>query len=79
LAAELQGHVELPALCWKYKWMKPVFGLNTAMWAQRTMPESKSWFKRHWDKAMFRLETLQDRRRRTRGMGIAQADQEKAH
>jgi glycosyltransferase involved in cell wall biosynthesis len=59
LAAELGGHVELPTLRWKYRWMKPLFGLKAARWAQRTMPETKSWFKRHWDKTMFRLESRQ--------------------
>jgi len=59
LAAELQGRVELPVLRWKYNWMTPVFGLNTAKWAQRVIPETKSWFKRHWDKTMFNLETRQ--------------------
>ena len=72
LAAGLQGHVEPPVLGWKYNWMKPVFGLKIAKRAQGVMPEMKTWFKRRWDKAMFGLETRQDRR--TTGGGIAQAD-----
>ena len=63
LAADLRGHLEVPRLRWKYNWMKPVFGLKTARWAQRVMPETKTWFKMRWDKAMFRLETQQNANR----------------
>ncbi len=57
LAAQLQGCLEAPRLSWKYAWMKPIFGWNTAKWAQRTIPELKASCMRGCDKAMYRLET----------------------
>jgi glycosyltransferase involved in cell wall biosynthesis len=56
LAVELQGHLEVPRLRWKYAWMKPLFGWKAAKWAQRVAPETKSSFLKHWDKTMFKLE-----------------------
>ncbi len=56
LATQLQGHLEVPPLRWKYAWMKPVFGLKAAGTVQRVLPEMKYWLFRHWDKAMYRLE-----------------------
>ena len=74
LAAGLQGHVEPPTLRWKYRWMKPLFGLEAARWAQRVMPETKSWSHRNWDKAMFRLESRRGTHGRLRARDIAQAN-----
>jgi glycosyltransferase involved in cell wall biosynthesis len=74
LAAELQGHLELPALRWKYAWMEPVFGRKAARWAQRVLPETRSWFKRQWDRAMFTLETRQSASRGNRAVDVAQAN-----
>jgi hypothetical protein len=71
---ELQGHVELPMLRWKYTQMKPLFGLKAVRWVHRVMPETKSWFERHWDKAMFSLESRPAAHRRLRAMSISQAN-----
>lgn len=57
LTAELGGRFEEPRLHRKYAWMKPVFGSKTARWAQRVLPETKSWVNREWDRAMFTLES----------------------
>ena len=56
LAAELQGHLEPPRLRGKYAWMEPLFGQKAARWAQTKLPEVKSSFFRHCDKARYRLE-----------------------
>ncbi len=55
LAAQLQGHLEVPRLSWKYAWMKPTFGWRTAKWAQQTFPELKASCIRFCDKAMYEL------------------------
>ena len=57
LATQLQGRLEVPRLRWKYAWMKPIFGWKAAEWAQMALPQRKAWLIRHWDKAMFKLET----------------------
>jgi glycosyltransferase involved in cell wall biosynthesis len=62
LAAELQGHLEVPPLRRKYAWLKPIFGWNAAKWAQRVFPEKRVLLSRLWDKAMFELETREARR-----------------
>jgi len=59
LAAELQGHLEVPRLRRKYAWMEPVFGRNAAKWAQSVLPETKASVLRRWDKAMYDIETRQ--------------------
>jgi glycosyltransferase involved in cell wall biosynthesis len=56
LAAQLQGHLEAPRVRWKYAWMRPMFGLKAAKWAQRTLPELKASCFRQCDKAIYRLE-----------------------
>jgi glycosyltransferase involved in cell wall biosynthesis len=56
LAAELQGHLNLPQLRWKYAWIKPIFGPKAAKWSQREAPKLKSYLARRWDRAMYRLE-----------------------
>jgi glycosyltransferase involved in cell wall biosynthesis len=57
LAAELGGRLEEPRLHRKFAWITPVLGSKTARWAQRVLPETKSWVNRKWDKAMFQLES----------------------
>ena len=57
LAAELHGHLETPRLRWKYAWMEPIFGRNTAKRAQMMLPQMKASLVRAWDKTMYRLET----------------------
>ncbi len=57
LAAELQGHLEIPRLPWKYAWIEPVFGLAAAKHAQMALPQVKASLIRYWDKAMYRLES----------------------
>lgn len=59
LAAQLQGHLEVPRLRWKYAWMKPIFGWKAAKRAQMVLPQLKASLVRYWDKAMYRLETRQ--------------------
>jgi glycosyltransferase involved in cell wall biosynthesis len=56
-AAELQGHLERPPLRWKYAWIRPVLGSNTAKWAQAALPEFKTSWLRRWDKIMYLLES----------------------
>jgi glycosyltransferase involved in cell wall biosynthesis len=56
LAAEMNGHLEVPKFRGKYAWMEPVFGRKSASWAQSTMPEVKTRLKRKWDKTMFEIE-----------------------
>ena len=58
LAAQLQGHLDLPRLRWKYAWLTPVFGWKAAIWAQRTLPHFKTSCIRHCDKAIYRIETM---------------------
>ena len=74
LAAELQGHLTLPTLRGKYAWIKPVFGTKTARWVQRAFPETKSWVKREWDKAMFTFEARQSANRRNGPVDVAEAN-----
>jgi glycosyltransferase involved in cell wall biosynthesis len=53
IAAELGGHLDEPALRWKYAWMKPLFGFNAAKRAQMTLPQLKASVLRRWDKTMY--------------------------
>jgi len=57
LAAELQGHLDRPRLRWKYAWMEPIFGLDTAKNAQMVLPQLRASLIRSWDRLMYRLET----------------------
>jgi glycosyltransferase involved in cell wall biosynthesis len=56
MAAELQGHLEVPHLRWKYAWMKPIVGWQTAKWAQAILPELRASLLRRWDRILYRLE-----------------------
>ncbi len=60
LAAQLQGHLEMPKLRRKYAWMKPIFGRKSASWAQTVMPELNARLKRKWDKTMFELQARRE-------------------
>jgi glycosyltransferase involved in cell wall biosynthesis len=57
LAAQLEGHLEVPPLRWKYAWMKPIFGWKAGKRAQIVLPQLKAALIRYWDKAMYELET----------------------
>ncbi|SRR6266550_2707365 len=57
LAAQLQGHLKVPRLRWKYAWMKPIFGWKAAKHAQMALPQLKASLIRSWDKAMYKLES----------------------
>jgi glycosyltransferase involved in cell wall biosynthesis len=56
LAAELGGSLEPPRLRWKYAWIRPMLGWDTAKLAQRAIPDMKSTFLRHLDHLIFKLE-----------------------
>jgi glycosyltransferase involved in cell wall biosynthesis len=55
LAAQLHGHLETPRLCWKYAWMKPLFGWKAAKSAQGAFSELKSSCLRYCDRTIYRL------------------------
>jgi hypothetical protein len=56
LALQLQGHLEVPSLRWKYAWMKPAFGWKAANWTQNTLPQLKASWIRRYDEAMYEFE-----------------------
>ena len=57
LALRLNGRLQPPRLRWKYAWLRPIFGWDTAKRAQRVLPKLKDLLVTHWDKSMHRLET----------------------
>jgi glycosyltransferase involved in cell wall biosynthesis len=57
MADELGGSLEEPHLRWKFAWLKPLFGLGTAKWAQMTLPRMKASLLRTIDKTMYTLES----------------------
>lgn len=59
LAAELQGHLEVPKLRWKYAWLKPLLGWGAAKWSQTELPKLRNYVARRWDRAMHRLEATE--------------------
>jgi glycosyltransferase involved in cell wall biosynthesis len=59
LASQLQGRLERPGLSWKYAWMKPIFGMKAAKWAQTSLPSLKESGIRLFDNAMYKLEGRQ--------------------
>lgn len=78
LATQLQGHLEVPRLRWKYAWMKPLFGFRTAKWAQTVLPQLKASMVRRWDKIMYKLETGQATvNQATLTAGMNQGDQDR--
>lgn len=62
LASELKGHLEEPRLCWKYAWMRPLFGWKIAKNAQVVLPQLKSSCIRVCDKALYNLGPGRSRR-----------------
>jgi glycosyltransferase involved in cell wall biosynthesis len=56
LTASLGGTLEEPRLCWKYAWIKTLFGWGPAKCAQLTLPQLKNSMIRSWDRAMYHLE-----------------------
>jgi glycosyltransferase involved in cell wall biosynthesis len=56
LVASLGGTLKEPRLCWKYAWIKTLFGWGPAKAAQLMFPQLKSSLIRSWDKAMYHLE-----------------------
>lgn len=57
LAAQFQGHLEVPKLRRKYAWIRPIFGWKIAKQTQMALPRVKASLIRSWDKAMYRLMT----------------------
>jgi len=55
MAAELGGKLEMPALPWKYSWIKSILGWNTARRAQLFLPRTKWSIIRFMDKALYQL------------------------
>jgi glycosyltransferase involved in cell wall biosynthesis len=72
LAAQLQGHLEVPRLRWKYAWIRPVFGWKTAKWVQQALPQLRTSCVRHCDKLMYELETANWSRLHTRAVAASQ-------
>jgi glycosyltransferase involved in cell wall biosynthesis len=64
LAGQLGGHLEPPALRWKYAWMRPVFGWHAAKSAQNALPQFKAACLRKYDRAVFLLGELRAARLR---------------
>jgi glycosyltransferase involved in cell wall biosynthesis len=58
LAAELGGSLETPKLRWKYAWIEPLFGWQTAKRSQDVLPKLKATLLSRWDKAMCALEEV---------------------
>jgi glycosyltransferase involved in cell wall biosynthesis len=56
-AAELDGHLQEPHLRWKYAWLRPVLGWETAKRAQVALPRMKSRWLKQWDQALYWIET----------------------
>jgi len=57
LAEELGGQLKEPHLRWKYSWMKPLFGWQTAKAAQRLLPQLKAACIRQGDRLLYKLES----------------------
>lgn len=75
LATQLQGHLEMPRLRWKYAWMEPILGWKTAKSAQMVLPQLKASLIGHCDKAMYRFESREAGVRQiANASGVAQQD-----
>jgi hypothetical protein len=57
LASEMGGRLEPPHLVWKYFWIQRAFGWALTKRLQVFLPRTKWWFKKSWDKALFRIES----------------------
>jgi glycosyltransferase involved in cell wall biosynthesis len=57
LAVDLGGHLEVPRLPWKYKWIQRLFGWDAAKRASSLYNRWKSYVTRGWDKSclVFRI------------------------
>jgi glycosyltransferase involved in cell wall biosynthesis len=55
LAAQLQGGLETPRLRWKYAWIEPLLGFNTAKQTQMLVPRLKESLLTYWDKTKVRF------------------------
>jgi glycosyltransferase involved in cell wall biosynthesis len=58
LAEQMNGHLEMPRLEWKYAWLEPICGLPVAKWAQQTLPDVKASCLRLCDKALYHLQPV---------------------
>jgi glycosyltransferase involved in cell wall biosynthesis len=56
MAKELGGGLQVPALRWKYAWLKPLFGYRFAKRTQMLLPELRQSLIRSWDKVAHRLQ-----------------------
>jgi hypothetical protein len=74
LAAQLQGHLEVPRLRWKYSWLKPLLGWEAAKWAQQAIPQLKASCIRQCDNALYRLEPRRVSLAIPRGLNVPQED-----
>ena len=57
IARELGGRLETPRMSWKYSWIEAAFGYSMAKRARFHLPQIKQSLARHWDKALFRIES----------------------
>jgi glycosyltransferase involved in cell wall biosynthesis len=64
-AVALQGHLTLPELPWKYRWIQKLFGWKFAKRTRMAYNRSKSAVLRNWDKAWFQLEVRRQENART--------------
>jgi glycosyltransferase involved in cell wall biosynthesis len=55
LAAQLQGCLEVPHLRWKYAWMEPLLGFETAKQIQMLLPKLRVSLLTYWEKATVRF------------------------
>jgi glycosyltransferase involved in cell wall biosynthesis len=57
LAASLGGHLGVPELSWKYRWIRALLGWPRVKRIQQNYNLFKSYARRSWDKALFQLES----------------------
>jgi len=59
-AEALGGHLELPQISWKYRWIQQTLGWSAAQRTQVNYNEWKDSLLRAWDKALYHLERRRD-------------------
>jgi glycosyltransferase involved in cell wall biosynthesis len=69
LANDVGGHIVFPGLRWKYAWMRPIFGQQTAWRAQLMLPRFKARALCSWDRWM---EGLERRRGQTGSLSVGE-------